>query len=140
MFWTRFVELCNEAGKSPNRVAAELGFSSSACTVWKKGAVPRDTAIQKMADYFHVTADYLLGSVNEPFLFKDEKGMLDIDVYALTETEKPTPVSGDGLDEEQAELVRLFKSASPALRAAALAVLRSAEEQSKVQGGASEGE
>jgi len=53
---------------------------------------------------------------------------------------KPTPVSEDGLDAEQAELVRLFKSASPALRAAALAVLRSAEEQSKVQGGASEAE
>lgn len=98
MFWTRFIELCNKAQKSPNCVAADLGFSSSVCTVWKKGAVPRDATIKKIADYFNVTADYLLGNVDLPFLFKDEKGLFDFDLYALTETEKPTPVSGSGPD------------------------------------------
>jgi len=82
-----------------------LGFSSSACTVWKKGAAPRDTAIQKMANYFHVTANYMLGNVNEPFLSKDEKGLLDINVYALAETKKPTPVSEDGLAEKLIERI-----------------------------------
>lgn len=112
MFWTRFVDLCNEAGKSPNRVAAELGLSSSVCTVWKKGAIPRDATIQKLADFFHVTADYLLGNVDLPFMFKNEKGHLDIDLYALTETEKPTPVSEDGLDEKDRQLVELMKKLS----------------------------
>lgn len=106
MFWTRFVELCNEAGKSPNRVAADLGLSSSVCTVWKKGAVPRDATIQKIADYFHVTTDYLLGNVNLPFMFKNENGHFDIDLYALTETEKPTPKDGDGLDPELVALIK----------------------------------
>ena len=48
---------------------------------------------------------------------------------------EPTPVSEDGLSKEQLELVRLFSAASPELRAAALAVLRSAEGQGKAPDG-----
>lgn len=54
-----------------------------------------------MADYFNVTADYLLGNVDLPFLFEDERGILDIDLYAITETKKPTPVAEDGLNAER---------------------------------------
>lgn len=50
--------------------------------------------------------------------------------------EKPAPENGDGLSAEQLELVRLFEAASPALRAAALAVLKSGEGQDKAPGDA----
>lgn len=43
-----------------------------------------------------------------------------------------TPVSKDGLTEEQSKIVSLYKAAPPALRAAAFAVLKSAEEQGTV--------
>lgn len=60
MFWNNFVTLCNKESKTPNAVCAELGFSVATATKWKKGAVPRDTTLQKLAAYFNVTVDYLL--------------------------------------------------------------------------------
>ena len=97
MFWTRFIELCNKAEKSPNAVAAACGVKSSGTvTGWRNGSIPRTPVLHKMADYFNVTADYLLGKVDLPFLFLGERGILDIDLYAATEIKKPTPVSGGG--------------------------------------------
>ena len=60
MFWDNFVSLCNQKGKTPNGVCAELGFSAATATKWKKGAVPRDTTLKKIADYFNVAVDDLL--------------------------------------------------------------------------------
>lgn len=61
MFWNKFVELCNQKGVSPNFVARELGITSGTVTSWKKGGTPRDTTLRKIADYFGVSVDYLLG-------------------------------------------------------------------------------
>lgn len=61
MFWDNFVSLCNKKGISPNGACAELGLSSAIATKWKNGTVPRDTTLQKIADYFNVPADYLKG-------------------------------------------------------------------------------
>lgn len=61
---------------------------------------------------------------------------------ALGQTGKKmtTPGEGSGLSAEQLELVRLFEAAPQALRAAALAVLKSAEGQGKAPGGDSKAE
>jgi transcriptional regulator with XRE-family HTH domain len=61
MFWNTLVELCNNKGVSPNFVAKELGITSGTVTSWKKGGIPRDTTLRKIADYFGVTVDELLG-------------------------------------------------------------------------------
>ena len=66
MFWDNFIRLCNDKGISPNRVCAELGFSTAIATKWKKGALPRSTTLKSLADYFGVSADHLLE--------KDDKG------------------------------------------------------------------
>lgn len=65
MFWNNFVNLCNTNGKSPSNVAEELKISSGSITGWKKGAQPRDTTLQKIADYFGVSVAYLLGEDEE---------------------------------------------------------------------------
>ena len=59
MFWENFVRLCNEAGKPPSRVAAELGLAKPATVRWKKGAIPRDSTLCRMADYFGVSVESL---------------------------------------------------------------------------------
>ena len=59
MFWDNFVSLCNKKGISPNGACAELGLSSAIATKWKNGTVPRDTTLQKIADYFNVSVDFL---------------------------------------------------------------------------------
>lgn len=62
MFWNNFVLLCNKNEVSPNYVAKKLGISSGTVTGWKQGSSPRDTALQKIAHYFGVTVEDLLGN------------------------------------------------------------------------------
>lgn len=64
MFWDNFVSLCNIHKVSPNGVAKQLGFSTGTVTWWKKGRMPRDTALKKIADFFGVTSEYLLGETD----------------------------------------------------------------------------
>ena len=59
MFWQNFTKLCTETRKPPSRVAAELGFSNASVTGWKKGAVPRDSTLSRIADYFGVPVESL---------------------------------------------------------------------------------
>lgn len=62
MFWTQYQFLCQRAGKSPNGVAKEIGLSSGIVTFWKNGKIPKSDTLKKIADYFGVSVDYLLGS------------------------------------------------------------------------------
>ena len=64
MFWERFSEECTLAGKKPNPVAKELGVSSGTVTGWKNGALPKPEILSKIASYFDVSVDYLLGKTN----------------------------------------------------------------------------
>lgn len=60
-FWETFIELCKREGKSPNAVAKELGVASGSVTWWKKGKTPQKATLEKIANHFGVSADYLLG-------------------------------------------------------------------------------
>ena len=60
MFWENFVLLCNKRLKSPNKVCADLGYSSATATKWKNGSVPRDTTLKSIADYFGITVEELI--------------------------------------------------------------------------------
>lgn len=66
MFWNNFLAQCAKKGKSPAVVAEELGFSNSATTCWKNGSLPRMSSRKKLADYFGVTVDELMGTKKEP--------------------------------------------------------------------------
>ncbi len=110
VFYDKYANLCKEKGISPSKAAEEIGINKASVTNWKKrGYTPRAEILHRIADYFGVTVDYLLGKVDLPFLSKDDKGLLDIDEYALTETKKPVPTDGDGLDEQDRQLVELMK-------------------------------
>lgn len=60
-FWETFSALCSREGTTPNAVAKELGISSGAITWWKKGKMPHKPTLEKIAIYFDVSVDYLLG-------------------------------------------------------------------------------
>ena len=65
MFWEIFVKLCNEHNTKPNPVAKALNLSSGSVTKWKNGAMPNDTTLHKIADYFGVPISYLKGEARE---------------------------------------------------------------------------
>lgn len=65
--------LCDERGVKPGRMCVELGMSKSILTGLKNGAkknIQTDTA-QKIADYFGVTVDRVLGAEKETAVPKD---------------------------------------------------------------------
>lgn len=74
MFYDNFLYLCNQIGKSPNKVASELGLSSSIVTYWSKGKQPRDATIHKLSEYFHVPASFLVAEKAPNYVYE---GMQD---------------------------------------------------------------
>lgn len=60
-FFNRFESLCKERNTTPNAVAKAIGAASGSVTAWKRGTAPRNTTLSKIAAYFGVSTDYLLG-------------------------------------------------------------------------------
>ena len=65
MFFNRFKALCDEKGISVYRACTDIGLNRSAVAKWKNGGKPNGSTAAKLADYFGVTTDYLLGQSEE---------------------------------------------------------------------------
>lgn len=88
-----FEKLLAERGITAYKVAKETGISTGSLSDWKKGrSSPKADKLQKIADYFGVSVDYLLGN--------DQK-------------EKPTSDSADGLSDYDARVLAWFHSLPP---------------------------
>lgn len=62
-FYDRFESLCKDFGVTPTEVARENGITQQAVSLWKKrGSTPSATTVQKLAHYFDVSIEYLLGA------------------------------------------------------------------------------
>ena len=108
MFWNSFVNQCEKIEKSPTVVVEELGFKRSAVTSWKNGALPQVKNRKKIADYFGITVEELMGTKKEP------AGM-------------------DGLQWEWADVEAAYKNATPEARAAAKAAALAVLENGKAK-------
>lgn len=60
-FYKRLRDLCEQNGMTVNELAAALGLSSGSPTAWKNGTVPRVKTIERIAEYFGVSSDSLIG-------------------------------------------------------------------------------
>ena len=100
MFWYNFVNQCEKIEKSPTVVVEDLGFKRSAVTSWKNGALPQVKNRKKIADYFGITVEELMGTKKEP--------------------------AGDGgLDEQMKNIVSLLSAATKEERDAVETLLES---------------
>lgn len=71
-------ELLQERGISGAKMSSDLGMSRSFMTELRKGrakSIKTETA-RKIADYFGVSTDYLLGNVSDPFFHLDNERIL----------------------------------------------------------------
>lgn len=79
-----FETLCNEHGVTPYRVCKDTGITTATISNWKAGRyVPKADKLQKIADYFGVTLEYLMNGKDtdskEPQLKpRDEKDIKEI--------------------------------------------------------------
>lgn len=105
MFYDRYCELCQQKGVSPSRAAIEMGINKGTVSVWKnKGTHPQAAQLQKIADYFDVSVDYLLGMERDIF---DGQGLVNgKNIY----TAPAIAVSKDDLDLNQKETPLRAKS------------------------------
>lgn len=61
-----FENLMKEHGVTAYKVSKETGIATSTLSDWKKGrSTPKQDKLQKIADYFNVTIDYLLTGNNQ---------------------------------------------------------------------------
>ena len=65
MFFNRFKQLCDQRQISVYRACTDIGLNRSAVAKWKNGGKPNGSTAAKLAEYFGVTTDYLLGQSEE---------------------------------------------------------------------------
>lgn len=57
--------LCDEKGITAAELERSLGLGNASVARWIKGSSPNGSALEKVANYFHVSVDYLLGRTTE---------------------------------------------------------------------------
>ena len=60
LLFERVAELCKEKGISQRKLQEEMGMSTGALSKWKT-SMPNADLLQRVANYFNVTVDYLTG-------------------------------------------------------------------------------
>lgn len=60
-FYENYIKLCLNKGVSPTKAAVDIGLSNAAAAGWKKGKVPYETTLKKLADYFGCSVSDLTG-------------------------------------------------------------------------------
>ncbi len=77
MFFNRFKALCDEKGISVYRACTDIGLNRSAVAKWKTGGKPNGSTAGKLAEYFGVSTDYLLGQTDEKLPGNSSQGVSD---------------------------------------------------------------
>jgi len=97
-FFERYCSLCERSGIQPmaHETAKKFGVANATITYWgKRGNVPKGDTIVAMADFFGVSADYLL---------------------CRTDDETDYAKNSPKLTEKQKRLLRMFENADEALQ------------------------
>lgn len=66
LFFSRFEELAGQKGMSTTAVAAKLGIAKTTVSYWRQNpaTAPKTEQLLKIAQFFHVSTDYLLGNTD----------------------------------------------------------------------------
>ncbi|MGM0239903.1 helix-turn-helix domain-containing protein [Enterococcus sp. AZ103] len=92
----RIKNLADKQGISVSKVATDLGFSENLFYQWKK-ASPKSDRLEKVADYFDVSVDYLLGRNETPDWASHED---IVQLEDLLNSNQPMQYGGIELNEE----------------------------------------
>lgn len=71
-------KLCDEQGISVNTLEERIDLSKNTLYSWKK-STPKGSNLVKVADYFNVSTDYLLGRTDKKYLELNDSTNSDID-------------------------------------------------------------
>ncbi len=114
MFYDIFCALCQKKGVSVTKATIEIGLSRTIGTKWKNtGATPNGETLNKIANYFGVSINTLLGNETEqkeePILTpKDERDIsrrLEETLAQLEDSQDGLMFDGEPLDDITRELL-----------------------------------
>ena len=94
--------LAKKQGKSIKTVALDIGLSENAIYGWKK-TKPKADDLAKVADYFHVSVDYLLG--------REEQTAPQFSPELLDAIDNAEGFSGKPIDDHDKEIVKSLLAA-----------------------------
>lgn len=98
-FYERFEALCKGKGLRPqsDEIIEMTGVSSPSITGWKKGSAPKPEVLVRIAAYFGVSVDYLLGVEDQ------NAALMRVAIETLDE---------DTLAEQEKTLLAMFRTTS----------------------------
>lgn len=103
MFYDRFKLLCQRKNISCTKAATEMGLSNSTPTKWKKtAAIPDSSTISRIADYFEVPVEYVMGVSADSQIDEANFRLAELEKELKTATEEEADeiaVEIDGLQE-----------------------------------------
>lgn len=76
-FYNKYVALCAKVNKAPSAVAEEIGLSRTAPHGWKRGRVPKDTTIVKLANYLGVPVSYFSKELAEKIAYTPTENQVE---------------------------------------------------------------
>lgn len=78
--YERFAQLLQENGVTPYRVAKDTGITQATLSDWKNGrSTPKQDKMQKIADYFNVSIEWLTGSSQYRTILEKLDAEMDIE-------------------------------------------------------------
>lgn len=109
-FTENVLELINKKGISKNKMLKDLGMGTGTFATWqKRGTIPSGETLSKIASYFDVSTDYLLGN--------EQKNKPSAEAESLSNIEK--------------EILRIYANLPEEKQKAFMTVVRALESQSK---------
>lgn len=99
----RVKNLCDKQGISINTLEEKLGYTKNALYALKRNA-PGPEKLEKIADYFNVSTDYLLGRTDNPAIAKDGQEYTSDDLRQMAENAKT--FDGKPLTESDIEAIQ----------------------------------
>ena len=94
-----FEQLLQKHGVTPYKVAKEAGVTQTALSNWKSGrSTPSSKTLQKIADYFGITVDYLMtGKDNHKEKAPELTGRDERDIEKILNNTREQLLSQEGL-------------------------------------------
>lgn len=78
IMYERLAELMEEKRITAYRLSQETGITQATLSRWKSGKnSPSSETLKILAKYFHVSTDYLLGNVSEPYFYLDNERIIN---------------------------------------------------------------
>lgn len=97
--YNRIVMLVKEKGITMKKFREDLSIVKSAIFNWKNGVLPSTPILIKIADYFDVSTDFLLGRTNNRNSNKESK------IYSVNILELIKKIANEHLSESEIDAV-----------------------------------